>query len=106
LLHDGKLCVIDFADCRYTSYFYDMAVPLTYLDEREDYEVLRAAFIEGYADVRSLPDRTEAAVWTFMVARAFDIIEWIHLDWPSPTHYAFGPQLLDSAIRRIRLYGS
>jgi Ser/Thr protein kinase RdoA (MazF antagonist) len=106
LLHDGKLGVIDFADCRYASYFYDMAVPLTYLDEREDYEVLRAAFYKGYAGVRSLPDGYETAVRTFMVARAFDIIEWIHLDWPSPTHYAFGPQLLNSAIRRIRLYGS
>jgi Ser/Thr protein kinase RdoA (MazF antagonist) len=104
LLHEGKLGVIDFADCRFASYFYDMAVPLTYLDERQDYEPLRAAFYEGYASVRSLPDGTEAAVQTFMVARAFDIIEWIHLDWPNPTHFPFGPALLASAGRRIEGY--
>jgi Ser/Thr protein kinase RdoA (MazF antagonist) len=77
---------------------------LTYLDERSDYELLRAAFYEGYAGVRSLPDGTQAAVQTFMVARAFDIIEWIHLDWPSPTHFPFGPALLASALRRIESY--
>jgi Ser/Thr protein kinase RdoA (MazF antagonist) len=25
LLHEGKLCVIDFADCRFASYFYDIS---------------------------------------------------------------------------------
>jgi Ser/Thr protein kinase RdoA (MazF antagonist) len=104
LLHEGKLGVIDFADCRFASYFYDIAVPLTYLDEHRNYEALRAAFYEGYASVRSLPDQSETAVQTFMVARAFDIIEWIHFDWPSPTHFSFGPELLASAIRRIRCY--
>jgi Ser/Thr protein kinase RdoA (MazF antagonist) len=104
LLHEGELGVIDFADCRFASYFYDIAVPLTYLDERPDYERLRAAFFEGYAGVRSLPDGYEGAVQTFMVARAFDIVEWIHLDWPSPTHFPFGPALLASAIRRIEGY--
>jgi Ser/Thr protein kinase RdoA (MazF antagonist) len=104
LLHEGELGVIDFADCRFASYFCDMAVPLTYLDGRPDYERLRAAFYEGYTAVRSLPAGYEGVVQTFMVARAFDIVEWIHLDWPSPTHFPFGPALLASAMRRIRDY--
>jgi Ser/Thr protein kinase RdoA (MazF antagonist) len=104
LLYEGRLGVIDFCDCRFASYFYDMAVPLTYLDERRDYERLRTAFYGGYGRIRPLPDRAESAVQTFMVARAFDIIEWIHLDWPSPTRFPFGPALLGSAIRRVRHY--
>ncbi|MBN1582728.1 MAG: phosphotransferase [Anaerolineae bacterium] len=104
LLCDGQLGVVDFADCRFGSHFYDMSVPLTYLAEHDDYETLRAAFYEGYNRIRLLPKRTESAVQIFMVARAFDHIEWIHLDWPSPTHHPWGPALLDSAIRWISNY--
>lgn len=104
LLHEGRLGVIDFADCRFAAYFYDMAVPLTYLDERPDYGELKAAFFEGYASERSLPEHYEAAVQTFMVARAIDIIEWIHFDWPNPNHFPFGPGLLAEATRRIQGY--
>jgi Ser/Thr protein kinase RdoA (MazF antagonist) len=104
LLHKGKLGVIDFADCRFASFFYDMAVPLTYLDERQDYAELKAAFFEGYTSQRNLPNGCKAAVQTFMVARALDIIEWIHFDWPHPEHYPFGPGLLAEALRRIQAY--
>jgi Ser/Thr protein kinase RdoA (MazF antagonist) len=104
LLYKGRLGVVDFADCRFASHFYDMAVPLTYLAEHHDYEAFRTAFYKGYRRIRPLPDRTEAAVQIFMVARAFDLVEWIHLDWPSPTHFPFGPALLGSAVRRIRHY--
>jgi Ser/Thr protein kinase RdoA (MazF antagonist) len=104
LLHKGHLGVFDFADCRFASHFYDMAVPLAYLAEHQGYEALRASFYQGYRRVRPLPDRTEGAVLTFMVARAFDLVEWIHLDWPSPTHHPWGPALLASAVRQIRDY--
>ena len=104
LIHQGQLRVIDFADCRFESHFYDIAVPLTYLEEQQNYEALCAAFYEGYSTVRPLAERYKNAVQTFMVGRAFDIIEWIHFDWPSPTHFPYGPELLSSAIERIRQY--
>jgi Ser/Thr protein kinase RdoA (MazF antagonist) len=106
LLYDGTLQVIDFGDCHFASYFYDIAVPLTFLTEHPDLEALRASLYDGYTRVRSLPDHAEAAVQTFTVARAFDLIEWIHLDWPSPTYRPWGPQLLDSSIQQIRDYQS
>jgi Ser/Thr protein kinase RdoA (MazF antagonist) len=62
LLHEGELSVIDLADCYFASYFYDMAVPLRHLDERRDYEPLRAAFYEGCAGVRPPPDGSEAVI--------------------------------------------
>jgi Ser/Thr protein kinase RdoA (MazF antagonist) len=104
LVHQGQLRVIDFADCRFGSHFYDISVPLTYLDEYQNYEASRAAFYEGYSSVRPLGEGYKAVVETFMVARSFDMIEWIHFDWPSLTHFWFGPELLSSAIRRIRHY--
>lgn len=109
LLHQGQLNVIDFADSRYASHYYDMAVPLTDFTQYwrigvHEYERLRAEFCEGYSSVRSLGRRYESAVETFMVARAFDVVEWIHLDWPSPTAFPFGPELLSQSLQRIRGY--
>ena len=109
LLHNGQLGVIDFADCRFSSHFYDMAVPLTDFTEYwqpagQTYERLRAAFYAGYSSVRPLGQRYEAAVATFVVARAFDVVEWIHLDWPSLTYFSFGPALLAQSLQRIRDY--
>lgn len=109
LLHQGQLNVIDFADSRYASHYYDIAVPLTDLTEywhidHQEYERLQATFYDGYSTVRPLGRRYESAVETFMIARAFDVVEWIHLDWPSPTHFSYGPELLSSAIQRIRDY--
>lgn len=101
--------MIDFGDCRYASHYYDIAVPLTdftdywHIDQPET-ERPRAEFYEGYSSVRALGRRYEAAVETFMVARAFDVVEWIHLDWPSPTHFPFGPELLAQSLQRIRDY--
>jgi Ser/Thr protein kinase RdoA (MazF antagonist) len=104
LLYKGVLGVIDFEDCRFGSHFYDISVPLTFLSEHDTYETLRAAFYKGYNRVRPLPDRTEAAVQVFMVARAFDNIAWIHFAWPSLTHHPWGPALVDSAVRQIGAY--
>ena len=106
ILYEGRLGVIDFSDCRFASHFYDMAVPLKYLDERRDYRGLWAALYRGYRRIRPLPDQAESAVQVFMVARAFDLIEWIHFDWPSPTHHPWGPALLVNALQRIRQYMS
>jgi Ser/Thr protein kinase RdoA (MazF antagonist) len=109
LLRHGQLNVIDFADCRFSSHYYDIAVPLTDFTEywhasELEYERLQAAFYEGYSYVRPLGKRYESAVSTFMVARAFDVIEWIHLDWLSVTHVPFGPELLSRSLDQIRAY--
>jgi len=109
VLHQGRIQLIDFADSRYASHYYDIAVPLTNLTEywdigHQEYERLQATFYEGYSSIRSLGRHYKYAVETFIVARAFDVIEWIHLDWPSPTHFSSGPKLLSSALHQIRNY--
>ena len=109
LLENGQLQVIDFGDSRYASHFYDIAVPLTDFTEYwsisdQKYQALCTEFYEGYSSVRPLGERYETAVETFMIARAFDVVEWIHLDWPSVTHFSFGPELLSLSLQRIREY--
>jgi Ser/Thr protein kinase RdoA (MazF antagonist) len=104
LRDDGELKVIDFDDCCIASHFYDMAVPLTYLDDRKDYLALKESFYGGYLRTRSLPENFDSHVETFMVARAFDMVEWIHYCWPDLESFPEGQKLLDAAIRRIEKY--
>jgi Ser/Thr protein kinase RdoA (MazF antagonist) len=100
----GQLRVFDFDDCCIASHFYDMAVPLTYLDDRKDYPDLKESFFNGYLRTRLLPEDTHKHVETFMVARAFDIVEWIHWCWPDLKLFPEGKKLFDAAIKRIERY--
>ena len=104
LRHEGQLQIIDFADCCLASYFYDLAVPLTYVDGREDYQTLRTAFYAGYLQVRPLPREFESTVQLFMVARALDMIEWINSSWTRLAHYSEIPRMVTTAMQRIERY--
>jgi Ser/Thr protein kinase RdoA (MazF antagonist) len=69
LLRRGQLCAIDFDDCGFGHFLYDLAILLDRIEMREDYRALRAALLEGYRDVRPLPREHEAELDTFLLAR-------------------------------------
>ena len=103
LTHQGEIAAIDFDDCQYAPFLYDLAVPLSYLDERPDYESLRAGFLRGYAHKRQLPLHYEAGLELFIAVRALYMIDWI-LSWPTPSHHDFGPTLLAKSLNQLRRY--
>jgi Ser/Thr protein kinase RdoA (MazF antagonist) len=51
----GEVRVIDFDDCGFGYWLYDIAVALWELRYRNDYEDFRSALIEGYTQHRPLP---------------------------------------------------
>ncbi|GAB3418274.1 phosphotransferase enzyme family protein [Flindersiella endophytica] len=56
-LFDGDAVrVIDFDDCGFGYWLYDLAVPLWDNRSRTDISAIRAALLEGYAERRELPD--------------------------------------------------
>jgi Ser/Thr protein kinase RdoA (MazF antagonist) len=103
LLHRGTVRAIDFDSCQYAPFLYDMAMPLTYLDDRQDYDNLKAGFLRGYAHERCLPPDHEAGLEFFMVVRALDMITWV-LSWPRPTRKKCGPETLAGSLARLRRY--
>lgn len=103
LLHRGTVGAIDFDSCQYAPFLYDMAIPLTYLGDRQDYESLKTGFLRGYAHERPLPLDHEAGLEFFMVVRALDMITWV-LSWPSPARERFGPDTLASSLARLGRY--
>jgi Ser/Thr protein kinase RdoA (MazF antagonist) len=69
LFHRGIASAIDFDDCGYGHWLYDLAVPLTALQQRLDYRALRQALLMGYRVRRSLSADQEGLLDTFMALR-------------------------------------
>ena len=69
LFHQGIASAIDFDDCGYGHWLYDLAVPLTALQRRPDYRALREALLMGYRRRRSLSAEQEGLLDTFMALR-------------------------------------
>lgn len=77
LFRDGAARAIDFDDCGWGFYLYDLAVTLSELESHARYDELRKALLEEYARLRPLPDRHEAYLETFAILRRMQLLLWI-----------------------------
>lgn len=78
LLVDGKRTkVIDFDDCGFSWYIYDLATALSFIEERPFVPDLIASWLKGYRKVRTLPSDIEDEIPTFMMLRRLAEIAWL-----------------------------
>jgi Ser/Thr protein kinase RdoA (MazF antagonist) len=103
LFHGEEVRAIDFDDCGWGYHAYDMAVPLSYLEDRATFPALREAFLTGYQRVRPLPRGFVECLDVFLAARILVMVPWI-LSWPHPCHISWGPGYLQQAAGRLRRY--
>ena len=76
LFHDGVARAIDFDDCGWGFYLYDVAVTLWELEERENYSRLRDAFLEEYGQHRRLPPNHDAHLRALFLLRRIQMLMW------------------------------
>jgi Ser/Thr protein kinase RdoA (MazF antagonist) len=69
--------VIDFDDCGFGYWLYDIAVSLWELRHRNDYEQFRSALIDGYTRHRPLPPGTLAHLDDFIATREVAFGLWV-----------------------------
>lgn len=101
VFREGAAYAIDFEECGWGYYLYDITVTLSELKEYGDrYEQLRLAFLDGYQHVRSLPHGYERYDETFEVMRTVELVHWI-LDWESPTFHQWGSNHLAYAVETL-----
>ena len=77
LFHRGEARAIDFDDCGWGFHLYDLAITLIEIEERPQYEELREAFLESYAQERPLPDDHLLHLGGLFVLRRMQILMWI-----------------------------
>lgn len=76
LFHKGQVRAIDFDDCGYGHYLYDVAVTLYNVNWRDNAAPLRAGFLAGYRRARELSGAHEQYVDTFMQLRDLQMMIW------------------------------
>lgn len=92
LFHEGEVRPIDFCDSGWGHYIYDIAITLgslryplpgvrAYVDE---YEALRAAFLEGYSKRRTLPLGWQQNIDFYVAGRLLLLSEVIVKHWSNP----------------------
>jgi Ser/Thr protein kinase RdoA (MazF antagonist) len=76
LFHRGQVRAIDFDDCGYGHYLYDLAVTLVNVRFRPTTPQLRAALLAGYRSIRPLSAEHEQYLDIFMALRDLQIMIW------------------------------
>jgi Ser/Thr protein kinase RdoA (MazF antagonist) len=76
LVDGGRTKVIDFDDCGFGWFLYDVASSVTFLETHPDVDDIVAAWIEGYRSVAALSAEEIAAIPTFMMLRRLVIMGW------------------------------
>jgi Ser/Thr protein kinase RdoA (MazF antagonist) len=67
---DGeRITVIDFEDCGFSWYLYDLACALTFNEGRPDVRELIEAWVAGYREVKPLSRADEQEIDTFLMLR-------------------------------------
>jgi Ser/Thr protein kinase RdoA (MazF antagonist) len=79
LVHGERVTVIDFDDCGFSWFLYDLACALTFNEGRADVDELVAAWVQGYRQVEPLSREDEAEIATFLMLRRLMLSAYIGL---------------------------
>jgi Ser/Thr protein kinase RdoA (MazF antagonist) len=85
LLIDGdNIKLIDFDDCGFCWYIYDFAAAISFIEDSPAIPEMKAAWLKGYRQVRSLTQDEEAEIDTFVMLRRMALTAWIgsHAETP------------------------
>jgi len=77
LVEGERTKVIDFDDCGFSWYLYDLGTALSFLEHRPDVPDLVAAWLTGYRKVAALSAEDEAEIPTFIMLRRLLLVAWI-----------------------------
>lgn len=106
LLHRGEVRAIDFDDCAFGYFAYDLAVLLTHLQEKHwpDQAGKRAALLQGYRSVRPFSHAQAAMLPTFMALRRLESVPWLVRMSTHPTMGRWVPRELAERLAGLRRY--
>jgi amino acid adenylation domain-containing protein len=100
---DGALYPIDFADCGWGYWLYDLAAALLPLGERRDLTRLRQALLEGYQRSHPLPAGHVALLDTFLIIRGLFAIRWMLVEgWWREAVRAYATTAVPHLLREVR----
>jgi Ser/Thr protein kinase RdoA (MazF antagonist) len=77
LVDGGAVSVIDFDDCGFSWYLYDLGASVSFFEHEPQVPELVDSWLSGYRRVLPLPAGDEAEIWTFILYRRLLLVAWI-----------------------------
>jgi Ser/Thr protein kinase RdoA (MazF antagonist) len=76
LVHQGTIRVIDFDDCGFGWFLYDLGAALSFIEDRPEVPELVNAWVRGYRGVLPLSADEEQEIPTFIMLRRLTLLGW------------------------------
>jgi Ser/Thr protein kinase RdoA (MazF antagonist) len=109
LVEEGRTKVIDFDDCGFGCYAYDLATALSFIQERPEVPALIEAWLAGYGRVSALPADVVAEIPSFIMLRRINEIAWLgatqHIEFARSLAPRFAADSCRLAEDYLRSYG-
>ena len=96
------VCAIDFDECAFGYYLYDMAPALLQFSPQANYAGLKEALWRGYTVLRPLPDEYRVYLETFVAGRHVASMRWIAGNLHNPRIRERAPQILADRTDELR----
>jgi Ser/Thr protein kinase RdoA (MazF antagonist) len=103
LFHNGRVHAIDFDDCGFGHFLYDIAVTFWYIRKHPDFPAMRAAFLAAYQAERPLPDHYERYLDTFMALRSVLLATYAASE-TNPRIRAIAPRFVGGIIEELKTF--
>ena len=104
LFSKGKVHAIDFDDCGWGHFLYDLAVTQWHFQEQSEYGEMRAAHLEGYREGRPLAEDEEAMLPLFLAARTLFGGMYFASQADNPRLHDVAPQYVAQCAAMLRDY--
>lgn len=95
LVHEEKVAVIDFDDCGFSWFIYDLAAALSFLETHPDVPAYVDAWLMAYQKIRPLSRMEISAIDCFILLRRMLLVAWIGSHSDTEHAKAMGPEFTD-----------
>ena len=105
ILMDGATAqVIDFDDCGFGWFLYDLASALTFIEDDPQVPALIDSWLGGYAEVRPLEEADLTEIPTLIMMRRMVILAWLGSRPGTPVYLEEGPRYARVTAEMARIY--
>lgn len=104
LVEKGQIKVLDFDDCGYSWFLYDLAAGLSFIEHQDSVPELIDSWLSGYEAIRRLPDEDKLEIPTFIMLRRLMLLAWIGSHADSDTVQTIDPEFTHKTEQLARKY--
>ncbi len=104
LVHQGEVAVIDFDDCGFSWFIYDLAAALSFLETHSDVPSYIDAWLTAYQKIRPLSRAEISSIESFILLRRMLLVAWIGSHADTQHAKAMGPEFTDDTCHLAENY--